>query len=104
MKKLPVPLWILFGPVALILLFTALLPLLSPMGQRPPDDAWNGPFYSNPNDSALLVPKRHGIGYTLNFGNRWAWPVLGFILLMAAIPLLVTAISIHNSSGLGWHK
>ena len=38
-------------------------------------EAWRGIFYFHPNDPALLVPKRFGIGYTLNFGNPWCWAV-----------------------------
>ena len=45
-------------------------------GERPPDEGWSGPFYSNPDDPALFVPKRYGIGYTLNFGNPWSWIVV----------------------------
>lgn len=99
--KPPISVWVVLAPVALVVLFTALLPLLSPIGKRPPDDAWSGVFYSNPYDPSLLVPKRHGIGYTLNFGNRWAWPVLLTILALALLPLLLT---IHNLAALRNHK
>ncbi len=80
----------------MVLLFSALLSLLSPIGKRPADDAWKGLFYSNPDDPALLVPKRHGIGYTLNFGNRWAWPLLILILAVALLPLLLTVLSLYS--------
>jgi hypothetical protein len=86
----------LLAPAAVVVLFSALLPLLSPVGKRPPDDAWNGFFYSNPSDPALLVPKRHGIGYTLNFGNRWAWPLLLVILALALFPLLLVMFNLHK--------
>jgi uncharacterized membrane protein len=39
-----------------------------------------GMFYVNPADSALFVPKRYGIGYTLNFGRPVAWVVIGVLL------------------------
>jgi len=43
-----------------------------------PDACWKfGLLYYNPNDSALMVEKRFGIGYTLNFGNRMLWWILG---------------------------
>jgi uncharacterized membrane protein len=43
-----------------------------------PDACWKfGLLYYNPNDSALMVEKRFGIGYTLNFGNRVLWWILG---------------------------
>jgi hypothetical protein len=101
MAKPPISIWVVLGPAALVILFTALLPLLSPIGKRPPDNAWNGFFYSDPNDPSLLVPKRHGIGYTLNFGNRWAWPVLLTILALALLPLLL---AVYNLRALRPHS
>ena len=69
-------------------------------GQRPPDAAWKGPFYSDPNDLALLVPKRFGIGCTFNFGNPWSWAVLALVLLMVAVPfILLAATSRHLGLG-----
>jgi uncharacterized membrane protein len=44
-----------------------------------------GIFYWNPNDPALLVPKRVGIGYTMNFASKWAWMALIAILLVILI-------------------
>jgi len=42
-----------------------------------PDEAWRlGFIYYNPQDPALFVPKRYGLGYTFNFGRRLAWIVL----------------------------
>lgn len=36
------------------------------------DRHWKlGVFHVNPEDPAVLVEKRSGVGYTLNFGNRW---------------------------------
>jgi uncharacterized membrane protein len=42
------------------------------VGDRTPDACWRwGLFYVNPADPSILIEKRFGIGYTLNFGNRW---------------------------------
>jgi len=65
-------------------------------GESPPDDSWKGIFYSNPNDPALWVPKRFGIGYTLNFGNHWSWVVLGLIFLAVALPFILFAATMHR--------
>lgn len=47
------------------------------------DEHWKwGMFYYNPDDSALLVEKRFGIGYTLNFARGLAWVVLVLTLLV----------------------
>jgi Family of unknown function (DUF5808) len=92
----PFSYWIIFCPIAAVGTFSLLLLGLGRTGQRPPDSAWNGSFYSNPDDPALLVPKRFGIGYTLNFGNPWSWVVLAFVLLMVAVPIIVLVASTHH--------
>ena len=51
------------------------------------DRFWKaGLFYVNPDDSALMVPKRYGFGYTLNFGQPVCWLLFAAILL---IPVLL---------------
>jgi uncharacterized membrane protein len=58
-----------------------------PIGDRTADARWIGGFiYFNPADSALLVEKRIGIGWTLNFGNPWSWVLL--VGVVAIGPLL----------------
>ncbi len=53
----------------------------APVGDRTPDERWwGGLVYINRDDPALWVEKRFGIGWTLNFGNPWAWLVMGGIL------------------------
>jgi uncharacterized membrane protein len=56
------------------------------------DDAnWRGGFfYVNRDDPALLVPRRFGLGWTLNFGHPMAWLVLAVIL---AIPVLTSILA-----------
>jgi uncharacterized membrane protein len=54
-----------------------------------PDECWSGGvIYYNPADPALMVEKREGIGYTLNFGNRLSWVILAFIV---ALPVVIIA-------------
>lgn len=51
-------------------------------GDRTDDAYWKlGQFYVNRNDPALLVEKRFGVGYTLNFGHWQAWALLALIAL-----------------------
>ena len=90
MSNLPaVPsVWIILGPVLLLGALAVLLSVFARTEKRPPESGWKGIFYFNPDDPALLVPKRFGIGYTLNFGNPWSWVVLALILLMAALPFI----------------
>ena len=56
------------------------------VGDRTADTHWKGGlFYVNPDDPALFVEKRIGIGYTLNFGRPGAWAIIGLLIL---IPLM----------------
>ena len=51
-----------------------------------PDNCWKlGQIYINPNDPALVVEKRFGVGYTLNFGNRALWWILMAAVLVFAL-------------------
>jgi len=45
-------------------------------------EGYNGLIYRNADDPRLWVPKLTGVGYTLNFAHRWAWPILLFLLLI----------------------
>jgi uncharacterized membrane protein len=56
-----------------------------------PNECWKGGiFYYNPNDEALFVEKRVGLGYTLNFANRRAWALLlGLALVVASAPFVL---------------
>jgi uncharacterized membrane protein len=63
-----------------------------------------GLFYTNPDDPALFVPKRFGLGWTMNFGHPQAKLVLIGILLLVILPPLLVALfgiffpgSIHPS-------
>ena len=65
-----------------------------------PNKFWKwGIFYVNREDPKLFVPKRYGIGYTLNFGNRWSWAVLTLILFAVALPLAAPAVIIEALRG-----
>jgi uncharacterized membrane protein len=52
-------------------------------------DHWRGVIYVNRDDPALFVPKRFGIGWTLNFGRPASWVVLGaLVAVVIAGPFL----------------
>ena len=60
-----------------------------PVGDRTLDRCWKlGLFYFNRDDSAVLVEKRFGLGYSLNFARPTAWIILSLILMAALIPIL----------------
>ena len=47
-----------------------------------PDACWYlGQIYYNPQDPAIFVQKRLGLGYTVNFGKPVSWVLLGVFLL-----------------------
>ncbi|HVT49283.1 MAG TPA: DUF5808 domain-containing protein [Vicinamibacterales bacterium] len=55
-------------------------------GDATPDAAWKGGLvYFNPNDPALLVEKRLGLGWTLNLANKWSWVLVGTVVALALL-------------------
>lgn len=65
----------------------------APLGDRTPDERWLwGILYVNRDDVALFVPKRFGVGYTLNFGNRSAWLLLALIVVLVVGGILLPAV------------
>jgi uncharacterized membrane protein len=64
----------------------------SPLTQRDDDSLWRGGvFYVNSDDPAVFLPKRFGIGWTVNFGNRLVW-----IFVVAIIGFIVAAIALFS--------
>ena len=62
-------------------LVRALRKLQAPAADGTPDRCWKlGLVYFNRSDPSLFVAKRFGLGYTINFGNRWSWAVVGAVL------------------------
>lgn len=76
---------------------------------RDDDRYWiGGIFYNNPDDPAVFVPKRYGLGWTVNMGHPQGrrlliWLLVGIGLLVVVVPLLVAILgtlfpgSIHPS-------
>jgi uncharacterized membrane protein len=55
-----------------------------------PNECWKGGIiYYNPNDAALFVQRRDGIGFTVNMANRWSWAIYGSLLLVVASMLVL---------------
>jgi uncharacterized membrane protein len=60
-----------------------------PVGDRTLDRYWKlGVFYFNRDDSAVLVEKRFGLGYSLNFARPTAWFILLLVPLGPLIPIV----------------
>jgi len=65
------------------------LGLDAPVGYNTADLNWLGGLtYFKPDDPALFVEKRLGIGYDLNFWNPCAWIFLGDNLQIPAAAIL----------------
>jgi len=55
-----------------------------------PNECWKGGMiYYNPNDAALFVARRDGVGFTSNMGNPWSWVMLASIPVLIAIGFMV---------------
>jgi len=92
---LVVPVWVI--PAIMLICVAGLIlwsyrqiaaPALADAAPDPQSDSyWKaGMFYYNPNDPAIFVAKRVGIGYTVNFANKMCWLVLAGILLLGLLP------------------
>ncbi len=70
---------------------------------RDDDQYWYGGFfYSNPDDPALFVEKRYGLGWTLNFGHPQAKLVL-IVSLVVVLVLSILPVLISGTAPIGCH-
>ena len=93
---LGIPVWVIvLAPMAILI---PLIIVLTNKMSEPweamdptPNECWKGDIlYYNPNDAALFVEKRAGLGYTLNFANRWSWVLLlSLALVIASAPFVI---------------
>ena len=59
------------------------------VGDRTPDRYWKlGVFYFNPDDSAIVVEKRFGLGYSLNFARPTTWGIVALLLIAPLVSIL----------------
>jgi hypothetical protein len=84
-----VPLAVLLGPLTRIQEEIRKIAGSDVLGTWPSGWRWSGLVYYAPDDPAVFVPKRVGIGQTLNFARPAAWAVLGTSVLLAAALLLL---------------
>ena len=71
---------------------------------RDDDRYWYGEFfYSNPDDPALFVEKRYGLGWTLNFGHPQAKLVLIGTLLVPLVFGVILPVLISGAAPIGCH-
>ena len=106
----PITFIVMLAPTALILVGALGLAVMTGQGgsrvrvagsttttgyvHRDDDRFWKGGMlYFNPDDPSLLVEKRFGVGWTINFARPTAWVVLGAVVLLivgsALLPTLI---------------
>jgi uncharacterized membrane protein len=64
---------------------------MEPLNRNNPEFWYWGVFYNNPADDSIWVPKRIGIGYTLNYAHRASW-IISFVFLAVTVLIMVLAI------------
>jgi uncharacterized membrane protein len=66
-----------------------------PVGDRTEDRFWKlGVFYFNRGDPSVMVEKRFGIGYTVNFAHPVAWVII--LLPLFAVVAVTTTIAVRH--------
>ncbi|GAA2328696.1 DUF5808 domain-containing protein [Dactylosporangium salmoneum] len=80
--------------VAVVALAVVVIPVNrrgAPISARPSRDdrGWYGFIYANPDDPNLIVPKRLGLGWTVNFGHRRAWLAVFGVLAFIAVSIVI---------------
>ena len=90
--------WLIASIVVLVAVFAFLIALRGSGRNETPDRCWKaGIFYVNPDDRSLFVPKRFGIGYTINFAHPWSGVVLAVIILMTLAPVIFVLFFLHRA-------
>jgi uncharacterized membrane protein len=70
---------------------------------RDDDRYWlGGMVYYNPDDPEWLVPKRYGLGRTLNLGHPVGRLIMGGLLLLA-VALAIVSVLVPGFSSYGCH-
>lgn len=91
---IPLP-WLVFGPLVVVIGAVVYAVHESNKPRNPvdptPNECWKGGIiYYNPNDAALFVQRRDGVGFTVNLANRWSWVLCGALaLVVASIPVVL---------------
>ena len=72
----------------------ARLPNASP-SDRLADRYWRlGMLYVNREDPAVIVERRYGFGWTLNFGNPLSWLVVAVLVAIVLVSVLIPTVSL----------
>ncbi len=71
---------------------------------RDDDRYWyGGIFYYNPDDPAMFVPRRFGLGWTVNFGNPRGRLFMMAILLVGLLFGVIIPVLVNGTAPVGCH-
>jgi uncharacterized membrane protein len=84
------------GVVASMVRFSKMRPPAD--DSRTSEEGWTGLVYRNPKDQRLWVLKRSGLGWTLNFAHRMAWPMLLLLISPAVISVVAALVVAAHSA------
>jgi len=78
-------LWLVLAAILATLVWIVVASLRSGGGSRDDREGWRlwGLVYADPEDPHVFVPKRTGVGTTVNFGRPMGWVVMALILVPA---------------------
>jgi len=94
----PIFFWMIAGVMALVAALSIFIALRVPGRHDTPEGCWKaGIFYVNPDDDSLFVPKRSGMGYTINFAHPWSWLVVVAVILITLAPVIVALLVVHRA-------
>ena len=60
---------------------------------------WYGIVYYNPDDPDVIIPKRYGFGWTVNFGHPMGKLIAVVLLIMLLLPLVIFLVSGGQATG-----
>ncbi|SDW69618.1 DUF5808 domain-containing protein [Paenibacillus sp. CF384] len=82
---------LIIGGLAFLIIYIRRLRLTQHLdGDLGEEGRWMaGGIYYNPQDPSIFVPKKYGIGWTLNFGRPTSWLVIATLF---AIPFLIAGV------------
>jgi uncharacterized membrane protein len=63
------------------------------MTMQEQSNGWKGPFYYNPSDPRVMVPRRSGTGDTPNFAHPMAYVVVLLPLFLGAIVVAAVVVT-----------
>jgi uncharacterized membrane protein len=65
-------------------------------GYRDDERYWlGGVIYYNRDDADLFIPKRSGLGWTVNFAHPGGKLILAFMLLLILLPVILLLLGVH---------